>query len=142
MELAGSNDVSRERVVRAAGGVVVDDGRVAVVHRPGLDDWSLPKGHLESGESDAEAAVREVWEETGLRCRIVGDESEPAATTEYRDGKDRPKRVVYFVMTVEGGSFTVNDEVDELRWVGPDDLDLLSYPGDREIAAAVLDRNG
>jgi 8-oxo-dGTP pyrophosphatase MutT (NUDIX family) len=52
--------------IRAAGGVVVRDGRIAVVHRPKYDDWSLPKGKLDAGESWEEAALREVEEETGL----------------------------------------------------------------------------
>ena len=55
---------------RAAGGVVVRDGRVLVVHRPRYDDWSLPKGKLRLGESWEAAAVREVEEETGLRCEL------------------------------------------------------------------------
>ena len=57
--------------VRAAGGVVIRDGLVAVVHRPRYDDWSLPKGKLDEGETFEEAALREVWEETGLRAALV-----------------------------------------------------------------------
>src|SRR3954470_10760122 len=59
-----------EHEVLAAGGVVVRDGRVAVVHRPKYDDWSLPKGKLDPGEGFEEAALREVEEETGMRCRL------------------------------------------------------------------------
>ncbi|HUH08052.1 MAG TPA: NUDIX domain-containing protein, partial [Egibacteraceae bacterium] len=60
--------------VRAAGGVLWRDvgGRieVAVVHRPHRADWSLPKGKLDPGESSPEAALREVFEETGIRGRL------------------------------------------------------------------------
>ena len=62
-------------MVRAAGGVVVrgdgDDREVVLVHRPKYDDWTLPKGKAEPGESDEDCAVREVEEETGpaLRAR-------------------------------------------------------------------------
>ena len=72
---------------RAAGGIVVRDGRVLVVHRPRYDDWSLPKGKLDAGESWESAAVREVEEETGLRCAL-GPELTP---TSYRDNKERFK---------------------------------------------------
>jgi 8-oxo-dGTP diphosphatase len=57
--------------VRAAGGVVIRDGLVVLVHRPRYDDWTLPKGKLDSGESFEEAAIREIDEETGLRTRLV-----------------------------------------------------------------------
>jgi 8-oxo-dGTP pyrophosphatase MutT (NUDIX family) len=64
-------------LVRAAGGLVVRtiDGvrLLAVVHRPRYDDWTFPKGKLHTGETDEEAAVREVAEETGLRCTLVSD---------------------------------------------------------------------
>ena len=65
--------------IEAAGGVVVRDGQVALVHRPRYDDWTLPKGKLDPGESFEEAAVREVHEETGVRARLVR-ELPPRAT--------------------------------------------------------------
>jgi 8-oxo-dGTP diphosphatase len=118
--------------VEAAGGVVFDDeGRVAIVHRPRYDDWSLPKGKLDPGETFEEAALREVEEETGLRCAL-GDELEPVR---YRDNKGRPKIVRYWLMHVEDDpGFTPNDEVDELSWVTPGEAaELLTYPHDAEL---------
>src|SRR4051812_7548860 len=53
--------------VRAAGGVLVRDGLIALVHRPRYDDWTLPKGKLDKGEHPLVGACREVWEETGVR---------------------------------------------------------------------------
>jgi 8-oxo-dGTP diphosphatase len=121
--------VSEEDVIRAAGGVVVRDGRVAVVHRPKYDDWSLPKGKLEPGEDWLEAAVREVREETGLRCRPTR-ELEPVHYTH----KGRPKTVRYWLMECTDGDFAPNDEVDELRWVTPlEAADLLTYDRDRGL---------
>ncbi|MEA2458415.1 MAG: 8-oxo-dGTP diphosphatase [Thermoleophilaceae bacterium] len=128
--------------VLAAGGLVwrrSDGGlEVAVVHRPRYDDWSLPKGKLDKGEGFEDAALREVLEETGLRCRLgrtLGD-------TSYRDRKDRPKLVRYYEMEPEGGEFEPNDEVDELRWLPLGDAGgVLSYDFDRELvekAAAEL----
>jgi 8-oxo-dGTP pyrophosphatase MutT (NUDIX family) len=119
-------------LIEAAGGVVVRDGQVALVHRPRYDDWTLPKGKLDRGESFEEAAVREVEEETGLRARLVRELS--SAT--YRVG-GRPKVVRYWLMEVEDDApFVPNDETDELRWVSPDEAQrLLSYEHDRELVA-------
>src|SRR5215203_5842910 len=119
--------------VRAAGGVVMRDGLVAVVHRPRYDDWSLPKGKLDPGESFEDAALREVEEETGLRARLVSELPE----THYEvDG--RPKVVRYWLMEpVSDTRFVPNEETDELRWVTPEEaLELLSYDRDRDVLAA------
>ena len=118
--------------VRAAGGVVLDpEGRVALVHRPRYDDWTLPKGKLDRGESFEDAALREVEEETGLRCRLVRE----LPSSEYLDPKGRSKLVRYWLMEVEHDpGFVPNDEVDELRWVPLEEAPaLLTYPRDAEI---------
>ena len=118
--------------VEAAGGVVLDgEGRVAVVHRPRYDDWSLPKGKLDAGETFEEAALREVSEETGLRARL----SRELPSVEYHDNKGRPKVVRYWVLEVEEDTgFVANDEVDELRWVETEEaIALLTYERDRSL---------
>lgn len=121
--------------VRAAGGVIVRDGLVCVVHRPHRQDWSLPKGKLDQGETFEEAALREVVEETGLVCTL-GDEL-PA--TEYHDQKGRPKIVRYWRMqVVEDPGFVPNDEVDELRWLGAAEaVELLSYDHDKTLMSGL-----
>ena len=122
------------RRIEAAGGVVIRDGKVAVVHRDRYDDWSLPKGKLDKGESFEQAALREVLEETGLQVEL-GEELEPVS---YVDQKGRPKVVRYWLMEVVGGEFQANDEVDELRWLAPAEaVGLLSYPHDRELVEGV-----
>ena len=121
--------------VRAAGGVVrrtAGDGiEVLVVHRPRYDDWSLPKGKLDPGETFEQAAVREVQEETGVRARLAQELS----PVRYRDRKGRRKIVRYWIMEVEDpGSFEPNDEVDEIRWLDPAGaIGLLSYAHDAEL---------
>ncbi len=123
-----------EPEVKAAGGVVRRDGRIAVVHRPRYDDWSLPKGKLDPGETWEEAALREVREETGLECSL----GEELSSTRYHDRKGRSKRVRYWLMDPVGGEFAPNDEVDELRWLTPAEAAaLLTYPRDRELAQEV-----
>jgi 8-oxo-dGTP diphosphatase len=119
--------------VRAAGGVVMRDGLVAVVHRPRYDDWSLPKGKLDSGETFEEAALREVEEETSIRARLARE----LPSVEY-SVRERPKLVRYWLMEVESDpGFVPNDEVDELRWLSPADaVELLTYDRDKGIVAA------
>ena len=124
-------------VVEAAGGVVwrrspAGELEVLLVHRPRYDDWTVPKGKLGAGEDHASAALREVEEETGLRCAL----GEELPSTSYIDRKGRPKRVRYWAMTPAEGDFTPTDEVDEVRWVPLDAaVEQLSYPRD----GAVLD---
>ncbi len=123
--------------VRAAGGVIWRRGpggerRWAVIHRPRYDDWSLPKGKLEPGESLEEAAAREVHEETGLRCRAGAH----VGTSRYLDQRGRTKTADYFLMEALDGdaAFEPNEEVDELRWLDAGEASrLLSRDHDREL---------
>ena len=123
--------------VLAAGGVIRRDDAIAVVHRPKYDDWTLPKGKLDPGESFEEAALREVREETGLECEL-GDE---LPSTTYRDAKGREKLVRYWEMTVVGGDFEPNDEVDAIRWLAPEDAaGVLTYPRDKELVRSAAEQ--
>jgi 8-oxo-dGTP diphosphatase len=124
--------------VKASGGVVWRRGdrglEVALVHRPKYDDWSFPKGKLDEGESWEEAALREVEEEVGLKCRL-GHE---LPSTAYRDPKGRQKVVRYRLMEPLGGEFEPNHEVDEMRWLpAAEAADLLTYEHDRELLREV-----
>ena len=130
---------SPTEVVQAAGGLVVRrrDGHLemVVVHRPVQDDWSFPKGKLEPGETSEIAALREVREETGMACRLLRF----IGHTEYVDRKGRPKAVAYWIMASEGGSFSANAEVDELRWLNLEEATRrLTYSRDRELVAVLM----
>jgi 8-oxo-dGTP diphosphatase len=121
-------------VVRAAGGLVVRDGLVLLVHRPKYDDWTFPKGKAEDGESNEACSLREVREETGYSCELVS----PAGVTEYVDSKGRPKVVHWYVMRPLAGEFEPTDEVDELRWELPAEAaGLLSYDRDLPLLAVL-----
>ncbi len=130
------------RIVRAAGGIVWRrDGHggrrleLALVHRPLQDDWTFPKGKLQQGETEQQAALREIEEETGLRCR-AGDF---LGRVHYRDRRGRLKTVAYWEVRSSGGRFLSNDEVDELRWLTPDTaLQLLTYRSDRHLLRTLL----
>jgi 8-oxo-(d)GTP phosphatase len=123
-------------VIAAAGGAVwrrtVDGGvETAVVHRPRYDDWSLPKGKHDEGESLLETAVREVAEETGLSV-VVGRRS---LRTEYAV-EAGTKRVDYWLMEAVGGEFEAGDETDELRWLPVDEAAaLVTHDHDRGVLA-------
>ena len=121
--------------VNAAGGVVVRDGKVLLVHRPRYDDWTLPKGKLDPGEAFEDAALREVEEETGQRCSLGRE----LPSTRYEVG-GRPKLVRYWLMTPEGDTaFEPNDETDDVRWVTPEEaFALLTHDRDRDVVRAAV----
>jgi 8-oxo-dGTP diphosphatase len=124
--------------VRAAGGVVLRDGKILLVHRPAYDDWTLPKGKLEPGESWHDAARREVQEETGLVC----EPGEELGRSFYTDALGRAKEVRYFRMEPDEEPEPRN-EVDEVRWVPLEDAaHTLSYERDRELVTLVTTRGG
>ncbi len=129
--------------VRAAGGVVLrraPDGssEVAIIHRPAYDDWTLPKGKLEPGESDEAAALREVEEETGFACRL----GERLGAVTYRDKRGGQKVVSYWAMKRTAGSFRPGREVDELRWLSLEDAaKLLTYGHDRELLEKLAEKS-
>jgi 8-oxo-dGTP diphosphatase len=131
-------------VVRAAGGVLVrsrvDGGvEVAIVHRPAYDDWTLPKCKLQAGEREEHTALREVEEETGMRCRL----ERALGSTKYKDHKGRQKVVHYWVMRALDGHFAPTKEVDALRWLPLDEaIDTLSYHHDRTLLLEGLDAHG
>ncbi|KAB1503853.1 NUDIX hydrolase [Corynebacterium sp. 320] len=120
---------------RTADGGKDEELEVAVVHRPHYDDWSLPKGKVDAGENLTGTAVREIFEETGLRPRLgwlLGFVKYPV--------KDRTKVVYYWTAQVLSGEFVANDEVDELRWLpAAQAAELVSYDLDREVILSGVD---
>jgi len=135
--------------MRAAGGLVwrlvPTGGEVVLVHRPAYDDWAFPKGKAKAGETDEEAALREVEEETGLRCRLGAE----LPTTTYPVG-GQLKSVRYWAMTVGPAPRGVaplslgrpvpedRDEVDEAIWAPLSEArQRLTYPRDVVVLDAL-----
>lgn len=140
MQNSSTRRRSGGRVVHASGAVLwrhasetADSGaesiEIALVHRPRYDDWSLPKGKLDPGETAAVAAVREVLEETGHhthlgRCLIT-------VTYPIDQGT---KKVSYWAARSIGGTFSPGNEVDELLWLPVTEaMNKLDYPQDRKV---------
>ncbi len=134
----------------SAGGLVIriEDGIAAAaligrLDRRGRLRWSLPKGHVEHGETTEQAAVREVAEETGISGRITAR----LGSVEYTftaQGRRIHKRVHHFLMVAVAGELSDADiEVTEVAWVPMDELIArLAYPDERELigtAARLLD---
>lgn len=122
-------------VVKGAGGVICREGasgktEIVVVHRPAYDDWTLPKGKVDSDETPEECALREVKEETGFRCEL----QRPAGCTAYVDRRGRNKVVCYWVMEVISGRFRPGGEVDRLAWLPVDEaVKRLTYARDKTL---------
>ncbi|MFJ7908352.1 NUDIX hydrolase [Kitasatospora sp. NPDC096204] len=108
--------------------------RIAVIHRPKYDDWSLPKGKLEPGEGVVEAALREVREETGFDC-LLG----PELPTRHYRVQGRLKEVRYWAAVPSSGSFRPNREVDRLEWLPAGKARArLTHDHDRVLVDALL----
>jgi 8-oxo-dGTP diphosphatase len=118
----------------AAGGILQrksgTDVEIAVIHRPGHNDWGLPKGKVNPGEGLETAALREVLEETACQSSIVHF----VGKSEYLF-RGRMKTVSFWLMElVEEHPFHPNDEIDALAWLSPRDaLQRLDYAQEREL---------
>ncbi|MBI4386360.1 MAG: NUDIX domain-containing protein [Elusimicrobia bacterium] len=125
----------------SAGGVVTQNGRLLLVRVENLQGevlWTFPKGHLEPGETPRRAALREVEEETGYRCRILKTLM-MVRYRYFRSGRRIDKKVRWYWMTPEarpGGPDP--DEILDIRWANPESARrLLRYPGDHRLLERV-----
>ena len=134
----------------AAGGIVLSENKILLVKNKKGDSsadsvswWGYPKGHLEEGEKPSEAAVREVYEETGFDVKIVNNK--PVAESRYeieRSGEILQKTVWFYEMeVVEPFKNEPDDEIDEIALVDFESaLDLLTHDEDRKILKYVFNQ--
>jgi phosphohistidine phosphatase SixA/ADP-ribose pyrophosphatase YjhB (NUDIX family) len=137
---------SRGVPIRAAGGVLwrgdaasaPEEAEIAVVYRRRHADWTLPKGKLDPGESEVEAAIREVREETGQHAGLGRSLGSVRYDVDTAGGKRR-KLVEYWAMRAAGGEFSPDDEVQELRWLPPGAAAAtLTHESDRDVLERFL----
>jgi 8-oxo-dGTP pyrophosphatase MutT (NUDIX family) len=116
-------------LVPAASAVVADtEGRILLQRRRDNDLWALPGGGMEVGESIAETAIREVFEETGYKVDplyVIGVYSDPKHVFAYDDGEVRQEFSVCIACELTGGSITVSDESHEVAWFTSSEIDQL-----------------
>jgi 8-oxo-dGTP pyrophosphatase MutT (NUDIX family) len=134
----------------SAGGVLVRRLRgrwyLAAIRPTGRGErtWALPKGWIDAGESPAETAVREAWEETGLHGRLEGKLGDVKYTYTRRDGTRVFKVVSFFLLRYRSGRIGaippgMEVEVAEARWLLLEEAPrLLAYGGERQMAAKAL----
>lgn len=120
-----------------AGGVVFFQGKIVILQRKN-GVWLMPKGHVDPGETLEEAACREVTEETGLTARI-GPKLGETAYSYFEAGKRHNKRVHWFYMEAHSGKPRPEEDIfTSVRLLAGEELHVLSFPGDREIAERAL----
>ena len=134
----------------AAGGIVLSEDKILLVKNKKGDSstnsepwWGYPKGHLEEGEKPSEAAVREVFEETGFEVKIVNNK--PVAESRYKIERSRvilQKTVWFYEMeVVEPFKNEPDDEIDEIALVDFESaLNLLTHEEDRKILKYVFNK--
>jgi len=129
------DSVPVNKAVLAAGAVLwrpngdASAPEVAIIHRPRYNDWSLPKGKVDPGETEPVAAVREIQEETGYSSHL----GRRLAAVSY-PVEQGIKKVRYWAAQRGAGEFTPNAEVDELKWLPvAEAMKQLEYPHDRKV---------
>lgn len=135
--------------IQKAGGIVTQQSaesgalQVYLIHRPRYDDWTLPKGHVDEGENIEKAALREVFEETGLMCENLS--KLPVHTYEMPNGDGATNtaaqaEVHFFHMKVLAKSNPIDSEADQGDWFSvAEAVERMSYPSSKEYLLKVAE---
>jgi ADP-ribose pyrophosphatase YjhB (NUDIX family) len=126
-------------------GVINDAGELLMIRRTDNENWAMPGGAMDIGETIADAGARETREETGIECeivRLVGVYTNPRHVMEYTSkGEVRQECSLVFAARPTAGEPTPSSESSEVRWVPPDDIDRLQmHPSMRQRVSHVLER--
>ena len=125
-------------LVPSANAVVTNErGEILLIRRTDNGNWSLPGGAMDLGETVADAAVREVEEETGVRCKItglLGIYTSPAHVVQYTsDGEVRQEFTVVFTAEAVSGEPRTSNESSAVEWVDPSEVDAYEmHPSMRQ----------
>ena len=147
MTLRRSSDMSTDQRQKdfSAGGVVVRDAEVIVIvprrrGAQGDEVLGLPKGHLDGDETELEAAIREVREETGVVAEPVEKLGEISYTYERR-GQPINKRVAFYLLQYRSGELAHDHEIEQVHWMPLEQAARsLTYKGEREMVQRALSR--
>lgn len=119
--------------LQKAGGILLrtnalGERELFVIHRPRYDDWSLPKGHIDEGESPEDAAIREIREETGMQCHVETDL--PDYIYQLPDGTNSVVKMFMCETIDDKQTFAPEDsEVDTGQWMSVEEaVECISYP--------------
>jgi 8-oxo-dGTP pyrophosphatase MutT (NUDIX family) len=129
-----NSTIPNTEVIEASGGLLwrgnPENPEIAVIHRPRYNDWTLPKGKKEIGESWIETAEREVFEETGCKIQLGNFAGGIIYTV-----LGVPKVVLFWHMKfVEDIGFTPTEEVDQMVWLNPEEArNMMSYPAETNL---------
>lgn len=133
----------------SAGGIIERDRKVVMILMNTLNGrkvWTFPKGHIEKGEDLKATALREVFEETGIKCEIINDE--PFYISHYffhRDGETVEKKVFYFLMkpVEETNKILTPIEISDVKWVDLEtSIKIAEYESDKIMIKKLLNYGG
>lgn len=113
------------------------NAEILLLFQRGSGTWSFPKGHMEAGETEQQTALRELFEETGFRTRLIPGAK---AATEYRLSSAARKQVVFFLGEVHGEPRLQAKEIESCRWAAPGELEQYLLPQVASAAKALLAR--
>jgi len=133
----------------SAGGLIEKNGKILMILMKtitGKKVWTFPKGHIEPGEDPQGAALREVFEETGIKCEVK-EETEFFVSHYFfnRNGEKVEKKVYWYIMKPieDTGSIQTPEEIEETKWVDFDEgMKIAQYESDMEMITRLRKKIG